>query len=423
MAEASIMLVMVSNGPGELSTWVKPLAEKLHSELLIQPRHENAPISMRLVLVPCPNATGQEKKAATQWNQFEKIISAQNFWYLLINPKKYGLWPSKGIVIFLGGDQFWSVLLSARLGYLNMTYAEWVARWPQWNDQIFAMSKNVQLRLPKNLKKRCIVVGDLMADINLKAKQVNPLPQGQWIALMPGSKKAKLSIGIPFFLEVADHLAKLLPNCKFLLPVAPTTSINEFIDLSSKSNPIAQQYTSGIMKIISPNDESNWRKLITNGDTEIFLHENYPAHESLSQCDLALTTVGANTAELAALTTPMIVIIPTQHIHTMQAWDGLLGIFGRLPFLKKFLGILISLWRLRRRKFMAWPNISAGKLIVPERIGKILPSQVARDSYEWLTSPEKLQQQKKDLQELRGEIGAVDKISKNIIKTIKNLFN
>ena len=419
--EASIMVVMVSNGPGELSTWVKPLAEKIHSKLLMRPLHPSSNIAMRLVLLPCPNATGKEKEVADQWGQFDKITSAQNFWKLLINPRKYGSWPSKGLVIFLGGDQFWSVLLSARLGYLNTTYAEWIARWPSWNDQIFAMSKRVQMQLPRHLQKRCKIVGDLMADINSDSKKINPLPSGQWIALMPGSKKAKLSIGIPFFLEVADHLAKLLPNSNFLLPVAPTTNINEFIKLSSSKNPISKQYCSGISQIINEDNNTIRRKLITLSGTEIHLEESYPAHQLLSQCDLALTTVGANTAELAALGTPMIVIIPTQHINVMQAWDGFMGILGRLPFLKKILGVAISFWRLRKKQFMAWPNISAGRMIVPERIGKILPKEVAIESYSWLNSPEKLEHQRQELKKIRGPKGAIEKLTNEIIKLIDKI--
>tara|TARA_Y100001968_G_scaffold310427_1_gene331372 strand:+ start:9140 stop:10390 length:1251 start_codon:yes stop_codon:yes gene_type:complete len=412
------MVVMISNGPGELSTWVKPLAEKLHSKLIMKPRHKDAEISLRLVLVPCPNSTGQEKQAAESWQQFDKITSSKNFWHLLIHPKKYGLWPSKGLVIFLGGDQFWSVLLSARLGYLNMSYCEWVARWPYWNDRIAAMTNSVKMQIPKRVRKRCIVVGDLMGDINENSEQTNPLPKAQWVALLPGSKKAKLIIGIPFFLELADRLSILLPNCKFLLPVAPTTSLEEFIAVSSSSNPLSKEYSSKIKRIEDPDNEINLRKLITNNGTKIYLKEDYPAHEYLRQCDLALTTVGANTAELAALTVPMIVILPTQHISVMQAWDGLIGVIARLPLFKFFLGIAISLWRLRKQKFVAWPNISASKMIVPERIGNILPKEIANESYTWLCSPKRLRGQKEDLQRLRGKAGAIEKMSNEIIKLI-----
>ena len=126
-------MVFVSNGPGELSTWVRPLAEQLHRQLLLRPRATDSPLGLRLVLVPCPNATGMEAEAAGRWGQFERIIPARHFWSLLLQPARFGHWPAQGVVIFLGGDQFWSVLLSARLGYRHITYA---ARWPRWNDRL-----------------------------------------------------------------------------------------------------------------------------------------------------------------------------------------------------------------------------------------------------------------------------------------------
>ena len=155
MSNDQLAIIFVSNGPGELATWVKPLAEELHKKIALRPRENTSSISLNLVLVPCPNATGHEKLSAKKWLQFEKIIKAKNFWKLLFNPNEFGSWPSKGLVIFLGGDQFWSVLLSARLGYLNMTYAEWVARWPFWNDRIVTMSEKIVHKLPKRIQERC----------------------------------------------------------------------------------------------------------------------------------------------------------------------------------------------------------------------------------------------------------------------------
>ena len=164
-SEPRLTVVFISNGPGELTTWVKPLAEELHRSLSLRPYEPNASISLKLVLVPCPNATGNEKEVATSWKLFEKVTAAKDFWTVLINPKKFGYWPKEGIVVFLGGDQFWSVLLAARLKYKNITYSEWITRWPFWNDRIAAMSPQVKTILSKKLKKRCVVVGDLMADI------------------------------------------------------------------------------------------------------------------------------------------------------------------------------------------------------------------------------------------------------------------
>ena len=233
------------------------------------------------MLVPCPNATGQEHRAAQPWQLFDRIIPARSFWSLLLRPKRFGLWPKKGIVVFLGGDQFWTVLLSARLGYRHITYAEWVA-------------------------------------------------------LLPGSKAAKLSVGMPFFLETADHIAQERPECRFLLPLAPTTSVEELLRFAGPTNPIAARYRSAVVDV-------DHDVLITKAGTRIQLIQEHPAHGPLSQCDLALTTVGANTAELGALAVPMIVMVPTQHLDMMRAWDGGFGLLARIPGLRRLLLSLIHI--------------------------------------------------------------------------------
>ena len=410
---------MVSNGPGELATWVKPLTEELHKNIALRPKATESRSSLNLVLVPCPNATGHEYLAAKQWHQFEKIIKAKNFWKLILKPNQFGPWPSKGLVVFLGGDQFWSVLLSARLGYLHMTYAEWIARWPFWNNRIVAMSERIVDKLPKRIQPRCSVIGDLTADLTETAKIDNPLPSGKWIALLPGSKSAKLKIGIPFFLEVADKISKSMPNCQFLIPLAPTTNINELKYFSSSKNPISKQYESGIKSITKDNKKEGRGRLITNNSTVILIQEKHPAYSDLSQCDLALTTVGANTAELGSLNIPMIVVVPTQHILVMEAWDGLVGLLGRLPILKWCLGLLISYVKLRKRGFMALPNILAKRMIVPERIGHITTTQIAHETIAWLNSPSRLSGQKEDLQSLRGKKGATKKFCREIITLLE----
>ena len=419
MSNDPLSIIFVSNGPGELATWVKPLAKELHKQIALRPKTKTSSISLNLVLVPCPNATGNENLVAKKWLQFENIVKAKNFWELLINPKKFGLWPTKGLVIFLGGDQFWSVLLSARLGYLHMTYAEWIARWPFWNNRIVAMSESIVEKLPRRIQNRCSVIGDLTADLTETAKIDDPLPSGKWIALMPGSKSAKLKIGIPFFLDVADKISELMPDCKFLIPIAPTTTLNEIEHFGSRKNPISKQYKSGVKSITRAKEKEGRGLLITTNSTEILIQEKHPAYSDLSQCHIALTTVGANTAELGSLNIPMIVVVPTQHLLVMEAWDGLIGILARLPILKWCLGLLISLVKLRRRGFMAWPNISAKRMIVPERIGHITTSQIAEETIDWLNSPSRLYGQKEDLRTVRGDKGATQKFSQEIISLLK----
>ena len=406
-ADSGLAVVLVSNGPGELTTWVRPLAERLHATLPLRPRTPEAVMSLQLVLVPCPNATGHEVEAARPWRQFERILPARHFWSLLLRPRRFGPWPRRGVVVFLGGDQFWTVLLSARLGYRHITYAEWVARWPRWNDRVAAMSEAVRDQLPLAQRHRCRVVGDLMADLSSFARGDDPLPEGEWVALLPGSKRAKLSIGVPFLLDTADRLARRRPTCRFLLPVAPTTSVAELLRFAGQENPIAADYGVTVAEV-------GEGCLVTAAGTRIELIERHPAHAALSQCDLALTTVGANTAELGALAVPMIVLVPTQHLEVMQAWDGGLGLLARLPGLRRLIGVLLTLWRLRHNGLMAWPNIHAGRVVVPERVGAITPRQIAEEADSWLAAPERLEGQRQDLRSLRGRPGAVDALAEEV---------
>jgi lipid A disaccharide synthetase len=308
------------------------------------------------------------------------------------------------VVVFLGGDQFWTVLLSARLGYRHLTYAEWVARWPRWNDRVALMGPQAANRLAPRWRSRAAQVGDLMADLEASARVEEPLPPGDWVALLPGSKRAKLQVGMPFLLDTADRLARRRPGCRFLLPVAPTTTVNELLAWASPANPIARHYGGG-----EPRRVGN--ELITAAGTAIRLIETHPAHGPLSQCALALTTVGANTAELGALAVPMIVLVPTQHLHVMQAWDGWLGLVARLPGLRGLVGVAVTAWRLRHRGFLAWPNISAGRAVVPERVGAILPEAIAEEAADWLDHPQRLAALRDDLRSLRGRPGAVQALA------------
>ena len=416
MKKESVAVVIISNGPGELTTWVKPVIYQLKKLAKLSDSKIN--LSLRLTLVPCPNATGREFEVARNWHQFDVITSASNFINLLLKPSKFAHWPDKGIVVFLGGDQFWSILLAKRLGYKSITYAEWNARWPRWNDLTAAMNEEVKEKLSKKNKKNCIVIGDLMADINNKDNSSMKLNEDKWLAILPGSKNTKLSIGIPYFLEMADLIAQNNTNIKMIIPIAPTTNLDDYLYFQSDKNPIAKFYSSKI-KSITKEENSIFDYIIeTEKKTKLYILSHHPQYEILSNCNLAVTTVGANTAELAAINLPMIVVLPTQHLNNMKAWDGMIGILAKISFLNKIFVALLKGWYLKNRTYFAWPNIKARKFIVPERIGDYSPKKIAQEVLLLIEDQDSLQNQRFNLSKQRGQKGASKKLAKIIFKLI-----
>ena len=59
----------------------------------------------------------------------------------------------------------------------------------------------------------------------------------------------------------------------------------------------------------------------------------------------------------------------------------------------------------------AWPNIWAGKEIVPELVGNLDAKTVAEFTLDYLQHPEKLATMRSELRRVRGEAGAADKLA------------
>ncbi len=131
--------------------------------------------------------------------------------------------------------------------------------------------------------------------------------------------------------------------------------------------------------------------------------------------------MGANTAELSAIALPMLVVLPTQHLNMMNAWDGIFGVIGKISLVNKFVTFIVKYFYLKKRKFFAWPNIKAKKMIVPERIGNISPRQIAKEVLFLINNRDQLKSISDSLHTERGEKGAAEKLAYMIINSVKKL--
>lgn len=417
----AVDLLILSNGPGEISTWVRPVVTALMQS------HQSSQLGIRVsvVLSPCPHATGQEVEVAKAIPGVNRVQGSSAFFPFLLWGKtaENWNWSQQGVVLFLGGDQFFPVVIGKRLGYSVIIYAEWETRWHNWVDHFVVMNADLISKAPQPHYEKFTIVGDIMADsqIALNQKSVGlALDQGsELIGLLPGSKRAKLMQGVPLTIAIAQAVHYKRPQSQFIIPVAPTLDIETLAQYADpKFNPLVSKLGGGA-KLVLPSLPEELPYLETETGLKILLWKKFPAYDILAQCVLCLTTVGANTAELGALAVPMIVLLPTYQLDAMRAWDGLPGIFANLPLLGGGFARLINWLVLRKKRLFAWPNIWAKEEIVPELVGHLNPETVSEMVLDWLEHPDQRASIRSRLQAVRGEPGASKKIAAILLQQLQ----
>ena len=397
-------ILILSNGPGEITTWVRPVVKSLRQLL----GDNSAEVRISVMLSPCPHATGKEAAIAASYPEVDRVQGSEHFMNFLIWGKtaEFWDWRKQGVVLFLGGDQVFPLLIGKRLQYRTVIYAEWEARWYRWIDAFGVMNEAVREKVTASYREKMTVTGDLMADvqqINLATSQTEPI-----IGILPGSKAGKLAQGVPLCLAIAEKIYQQKPQTRFILPVAPTLDLETLASFADPKINVLVKKMGGVSgKLITDKEPI----IQTSGGLRIELVTEFPAKEIMSQFSVALTTVGANTAELGALAVPMLVLLPTQQLDAMRSWDGFPGVLARLPFVGAVFARIINGWMIKQKRLYAWPNIWAKSEIVPELVGELTPEEIAVRVLDWLDHPEKLAQIRDRLKQVRGKPGAAQVIA------------
>ena len=406
-------ILILSNGPGELTTWVYPFLKALAIEQQRSPE-ALAKIRISIALSPCQNASGKEAQLAQSFPNVERVLPQEQFFdFLLWGRTPNWEWAKQGIVIFLGGDQFFTVAIAKRLGYKTLIYAEWEARWYRWADLFAVRNQAIADKIPAEFRQKSTVIGDLMVD-RVETKLLSDSGSTLRISFMPGSKGHKLQIGVPLVVAIADILKQKRPELELVIALAPTTTPEGLAKYAQNSFP-TDDSDGATATLIDEN-------LVTAKGTVIKIHREFPAHAIIQSSQLCITTVGANTAELAALHQPMIVLLPTNFVDMKVGWDGVLGLLATAPVLGKFLRGLINSILIteiqKKGQLLAWPNIWAGAAIVPELLGDLTPTQVATEILFYLDHPDELAKMRDRLKQVCGQAGAATKLAEMVIKTL-----
>ncbi|SES71651.1 lipid-A-disaccharide synthase [Thorsellia anophelis] len=90
----------------------------------------------------------------------------------------------------------------------------------------------------------CLFVGHTLADKlplepdkNGARNRLKLEPEGLYLAILPGSRHAEITLLTPVFLQAAEELLSKIPNLKFIVPMVNETKKKAFLDIKAKVAP------------------------------------------------------------------------------------------------------------------------------------------------------------------------------------------
>ena len=377
-------LIIFSNGPGEISTWVLPIVESIgrYSEL-------RKKYNIILIIHPCQFSSGTEHFYVSKLNLFDKIITPSNYLKLIFGLhtlKKYGL-KRRGIIVSLGGDLLHPVLFRFRSRGNYKLYA--YTNNPGWDkkyERIFVRSNYVK---EKSLKRglnseKITVTGDLVyssikvhADREKVRNELSLSSNDIMMLFMPGSREFEVKYMLPVYLKVIDKITNDFKNIKpFILrsPYIDNTLIKN--TLVNALNIKETEVMTGELVKYDDYSKSNVG-LAIKLSSEKFIPVLKGGLEYWGKgVDLAVTVPGTNTIQLAYRGIPTLVIAALNKPEIIPI-EGLAGLLKWLPGGKIILRKAVKKY-VNKFPFASLPNIYMQKEIFPELFGVIQTEDITK---------------------------------------------
>ncbi len=350
-----------------MAGWIRPVARAARTVAT----QTHRALRLTLALSPSQYASGREAEVVQQWGLFDRILDPARCIRLALGLGALPVAP-RSALIHLGGELWVSARLARRLRIPICALAEttMIARRHRPFVRVFATSEALGERLVGEgvPRQKIIVSGDPRSDVfeDVGRHQVQspytPSVDGQYtVAMLPGSRDHFFRFLTPYFLDIASALATIYPQTTFQIIVSPFLSPDL---LEQTRDTVARSW---------PHLRVAW---VLDG-----------MWAALAHSDLVLTIPGTNTLELAMAGVPFAVILPTHQVERIPV-EGVLEWVARVPGLGRWIKGGILSHHLATRRFVALPNVRAGKLLVPEWVGRWTPTEVANRLAELLHDPE-----------------------------------
>ena len=402
--QAQMQAVLVSNGPGELYTWVQPVLAELRRYPL------RAHLHIHIGLVPCQFASGAETRIAATFGA-DSVSSPGDFArFMALGKRLPGLeHPTpNGFVLSLGGSAGMALDLGKRLGYPVYRYS-FVPTWHRKLAALFVHDARAErrARLLGAPRERLEQVGNLVADA-VKLAEPAPEPGNPHVLLMPGSRDAFAVHLIPLMIALADALGERYPQARFVWPVSRLLS-EEAVKTGIQG---AHKETLGGMAGKLEDEASNRRVITPEGHAlELAFESSRYAH--MRAADLAVTIPGTNTLELGVAGVPGIVLLPLNKPEVIPLEGP-----GHWLSLVPWVGAALKRQavRLAAPHFpVALPNLLSGEDLMVEMKGEIVLGEVVDKAVALLTDPEERARRRGRLLETMPPPGAAARLVERVL--------
>lgn len=387
-------LFILSNSPGEVSGWMRPVTEALAKK--------NAGLNITGVTLPCQYASGMEAHSV---RTLPGVTGVVPFREALFSTKL-----GRGLILQLGGDPVYGCALSLRMRTPWMIYS---AR-PRWSWFVrhyfvpddFSLQRFERARIAHE---RRTLVGNLILDSvperdSCHVKEFRAhygLASENIICFMPGSRPFEYELGFPFFCECARILRKRFPTWHAILPVAPTVD--------------DRYLRAGLTRM-----GFSWRggervdEIIIDGSYRVPLVRSMQS-DAIAASSLAVAFPGTNNLQIAALGVPLFMIAPLNQAENIPL-DGVPGFVptSRPPMrnIKKKVVFMYN----AKEKYVSLPNRIVGREILPERRELMTPESTCAYISELIESPERLKKIKKEYAKMNLYRGAAEKIAQKVVE-------
>lgn len=360
-----MILALTANGPGEFAGWVRPLLNALY---------ERAPdLDVRAFCVPDDYATGYEPAYVRRYFPRATAYSAAEYLRFALGRPLAGLPARADRVQYLGGDLMHAARLHDRLGGVATAYKFSRKRYAGRFARVFAVDDANRRELlgwgvPAE---RIAVVGNLAIDGALgeaEGRFGDPDSDAarDGILLMPGSRKHEIEQMLPMFVRIAMQLRRRLPGVPLAFARSPFTTDAELAQALERGG-VREVY--GYPAELEPGGAA----ILAGG-------ERFPliaaAMRAARHARLAVAIPGTKVIELAVLGIPTIATMPMNRPELVVI-NGVLQYAGRIPLVGTPLKRTAIAAGIKRFRFVAQPNIDAGRELDPEIRGTLLPSRIA----------------------------------------------